>query len=183
MIRMLEAKSRRIEPTQTIYVPQAAYAIGSAEIPSSRYLITSELSGCVAVLGYNRQERLAFLAHVEPSKYVDRVLSKAKFWGAREITLYGGSRDWVNKKLIGDLLRGTTATDGFTLLHQDLPTKDGPYISESRRVGIDSQTGEVFVPENGYDPKFYPGASEVRSSFGYESTIAIEEFLAKVRRK
>ncbi len=116
MIRMLEAKSRRIEPTQTIYVPQAAYAIGSAEIPSSRYLITSELSGCVAVLGYNRQERLAFLAHVEPSKYVDRVLSKAKFWGTREITLYGGSCDWVNKKLISDLLRGTTATEGFTLL-------------------------------------------------------------------
>ena len=165
---------------QTIYVSQSCFALCSPAVSGSRYLITDNLLGCIAIMAHYRERNLALLAHADSPEVASEALSMARQFEAKEITIYGGPASRFNRAMTLMISEGIRK-NGLILAGQDIPVHQVP--ERTRAVGINGQTGEVFIPKNNCDFELYYGSMDIKHSLTYESPIPIEAFLERIRRK
>lgn len=136
----------------TTVVGQQGYAYGHPRIVTGRILQTYGLADCVALVGYNSDNKMGFLAHISVSETVPDAfaLIRQRLGESVNLVVYGGRGNKAdNNQFDGGVSRRVLATikdqlkiyKTFTVVGQDT------LGNKSRSIALDTESGEIFIPK------------------------------------
>lgn len=169
--------TRSVDPNDTVLVRTGEYGYGSARVDGSRYLVTFGIYPCVALMTRNPNSGVTFLAHLGSGVSVLDAFSKGvSRIGGTDAYLFGGQVRWSDGIVaaVEGMLAESPLAEMVTVLGRDLlrdPRDRGTSI------GIDSLTGQLFVPqpETGFKRDPNQTSQEGRPSLDGQSLAYAED--------
>jgi hypothetical protein len=135
-----------LDPANTVVVEEGHFAFGSSKhLSNSRFLVTYNISTCLAVIAYNPKCRAGLLGHAsEQVNVADAVEMTTGLLDAKTVVLFGG-------------LANTQYSFETVCIAEALLSRYGDKIKvigrdtlrngrEDFSIGIDTKTGELFFP-------------------------------------
>lgn len=151
-------KERQIPINDTILVGERRFSLGSPKIKGTRYLSTSGLLTCAAIMAYDAEQRLGFLAHAaNHSEIADSFIKIDKYMPRTcDLIILGGGQS--EQGIVNAIEHNILSRPNIKLIgiNTAKSTTLGLWDWGFRDIALDTQSGEVFMPLFNPSSKEYP---------------------------
>lgn len=139
-----------------VEVLQKEYAITNAE-DEKPVLAASGLYACTALVGYDKETKVGFLAHYDLGTDVgvsfDNLAGELG-QGNYEVNIIGGENGF-SEELVQSIRAEVNENDNMIIVQEDV-LGHGHIYPNDRSIALDTRTGEIFT----YDPGLNPNARQ-----------------------